>query len=179
MTRNVAFLRGMNVGGHRIRNPELCSHFVALGFTNVSAFLASGNVIFDARDDSSVLAHRIEERLESSLAYSVPTFLRTENEVRAIAEYEPFPPEVLELSAGKVQVALLLDRPETPARRVVSKLATEEDRLAIRGRELFWLPRGNLLASELDWTAIQTALGPMTVRTQRTVARIAAKFLTG
>ena len=52
MNRNVAFLRGMNLGGRRLMNDELCSHFTALGFTGVSAFLASGNVLFEAPEAS-------------------------------------------------------------------------------------------------------------------------------
>ena len=33
--RYVAFLRGMNVGGHRLTNAELCGHFEDLGFARV------------------------------------------------------------------------------------------------------------------------------------------------
>jgi uncharacterized protein (DUF1697 family) len=47
----VAFLRGMNVGGHRISGGELCAAFEELGFEDVSTFRASGNVIFAAGDD--------------------------------------------------------------------------------------------------------------------------------
>lgn len=179
MPRNVAFLRGMNVGGHRIKNPELCAHFVDLGFANVSAFLASGNVIFDARGDSSKLVCRIEEKLENSLGYAVPTFLRTADEVRAIAEREPFAQEALAKSTGKIQVAMLSNKPVASARRAVLDLSTEQDRLAIHGRDLFWLPRGNLTDSELDLSSIGATLGPMTVRTKRTIERIVAKFFAG
>ena len=43
MNRYVAFLRGMNLGRRRIKNPELCAAFEDIGFTNVAAYLASGN----------------------------------------------------------------------------------------------------------------------------------------
>lgn len=44
----VAFLRGINVGGHAvIRMSELQRAFEGLGFENVRTVLASGNVIFD------------------------------------------------------------------------------------------------------------------------------------
>ena len=43
MSRYAAFLRGMNVGGHRLSNDELRSHFAALGFAEVATFRASGN----------------------------------------------------------------------------------------------------------------------------------------
>ena len=46
MTRYVAFLRGMNLGNRRIKNPELAAEFERLGFEDVATFRASGNVVF-------------------------------------------------------------------------------------------------------------------------------------
>ena len=54
-------------------------------------------------------------------------------------------------------------------------LATDEDLLAIEGRELFWLPSGGTLESELDHKAIAKALGKGTQRTMGTIEQIAAK----
>jgi uncharacterized protein (DUF1697 family) len=48
MSAYVAFLRGMNVGGHRLSNGELRAHFAAMGFADVATFRASGNVVFAA-----------------------------------------------------------------------------------------------------------------------------------
>ena len=77
MNRYVAFLRGMNLGRRRIKNPELCAVFEDIGFTNVAAYLASGNVIFDAEDaEADAVAVAIECGLRDSLGYEVPTFLR-------------------------------------------------------------------------------------------------------
>ena len=177
MRRHIAFLRGMNLGHRRISNDDLCARFRAMGFSNVSAFLASGNVNFDVpRNASAEFAAHVEEGLRSSLGYEVPTFPRTADEVRAIAGHEVFSEE-LERSGGKVQVALLRGEPPNAARETVLNLATEEDRLAIHGRELFWLPRGNTSQSGLDLALIEAALGPMTVRTKRTLERIVARYL--
>jgi uncharacterized protein (DUF1697 family) len=44
MARYVAFLRGINLGGRRIANDELRSHFEALGCEDVATFRASGNL---------------------------------------------------------------------------------------------------------------------------------------
>ena len=91
MNRYVAFLRGMNLGRRRIKNPELCAAFEDIGFTDVAAYLASGNVIFDAVDsDTDAVAAAIESGLRVSLGYEVPTFLRSADEVRSIAGYAPF-----------------------------------------------------------------------------------------
>lgn len=178
MSRYVAFLRGMNLGRRRITNVELCACFDGMGFKHVSAFLASGNVVFDATRvaSSAKLIERIEDGLRRSLGYEVPTFLRTAAELRAIAGREVFT-EDLEESAGKIQVVLLAREPDAAARQTVLKLDTKDDRLDIQGRELFWLPRGNLLQSDLDLALIDATVGPMTVRTKRTLERIVAKVL--
>src|SRR4051794_184860 len=86
MERYVAFLRGMNLGGRRIKNEELRAEFEALGFEEVATFRASGNVIFAASKESeSRLRERIEAGLGEALGYAVPVFLRSCAEVAAIA----------------------------------------------------------------------------------------------
>lgn len=174
MPTHAAFLRGMNLGNRRITNDELCSHFEALGFGDVAAFLASGNVVFTADEtDPATLARRIEEGLRAALDYPVPTFLRTADEVRAIAAHEPFPAAS---SEGKLQVALLATAPSPADREAALAHATDDDRLALSARELYWLPAGPMSQSELDLRAIEKSLGAMTIRTARTIERLAAKF---
>jgi uncharacterized protein (DUF1697 family) len=176
MQRYVAFLRGMNLGGRRIKNDELRSEFETLGFASVACFRASGNVIFGVGDgDEEALTGRIEAGLGESLGYEVPVFLRSAAELIAIAEREPFEASLVGASKGKIQVVFLLDPPAKAQRRDALDLASDEDRLAIDGRELYWLPNGGMSESELDLKAIGAALGLTTIRTKGTVDQIAAK----
>jgi len=46
MTRYIAFLRAINVGGHTVKMEHLRGIFESMGFSNVETFIASGNVIF-------------------------------------------------------------------------------------------------------------------------------------
>ncbi|HYQ86023.1 MAG TPA: DUF1697 domain-containing protein, partial [Bacteroidota bacterium] len=49
MIQYAAFLRGINVGGHKpVRMSDLEKAFGQLGFRNVKTVLASGNVLFEA-----------------------------------------------------------------------------------------------------------------------------------
>ena len=172
----VAFLRGINVGGHRVKGPQLCAVFEEAGCREVSTFRASGNVIFDAdRKPEAELAARIEAGLEKALGYEAITFLRSAGEVLAIASSEPFEPAAVERSRGKLQVAMLTSKPAAKARKAVLAHATDSDRLAFGARELFWLPAGGTQDSELDWKAIAGVLGATTLRTMGTVEQIAAK----
>lgn len=173
----VAFLRGMNLGGRRIKNEELKTEFEALGFADVGCFRASGNVVFAAKEgDEAKLTRKIEAGLGEALGYEVPVFLRSAAELRAVAAHEPFDPKALMASKGKLQVIFLGQKPKAPVRKKALALATEEDRLAIERRELYWLPSGGISDSNLDLKALGTALGPWTMRTKGTVDQIVAKY---
>ena len=176
MERYVAFLRGMNLGKRRIKNDELRAEFEVLGFEDVATFRASGNVIFGAgRASRNALTRTIEHGLGDALGYEVPVFLRSSEEVAAIAAQEPFAVKQVEASKGKLQVTMLEKKPSAAARKQVLALATDEDQLAIESRELFWLPSGGTLESELDHKAIAKALGQGTQRTMGTIEQIASK----
>jgi len=178
MQRYVAFLRGMNLGGRRIKNEDLRCHFEAMGLEEVVTFRASGNVIFSPprREAEGKLATRVEAALDERLGYDVPVFLRSAKEISAIAAQQPFSPRAVAKSKGKLQVSLLKKKPSAAARKKVLALAGEEDLLAIEGRELYWLPSGGLLESDLDLKAIAQLLGLDTRRTMGTIEQIAAKL---
>jgi uncharacterized protein (DUF1697 family) len=176
MSKYAAFLRGINVGGHRVKSAELCTLFEAMGLGDVRTHRASGNVIFVApREPPEELSARIEESLERSLGYQVQTFLRTGEELRGIARMQPFTPASVEASTGKVQVGMLSERPSSRARRDVLGLASDHDRLAFGERELYWLPSGGMSDSALDLKLIATLIGSMTLRTRNTVEQIAER----
>jgi uncharacterized protein (DUF1697 family) len=176
MNRYVAFLRGMNLGGRRITNEELRARFEALGCEDVATFRASGNVVFSRDGDSAAeLTARLEGGLAEALGYEVPVFLRSDRELLAIAGHEPFDRKQLSASKGKLQICLLRKKPPAAAAKKALALSTEEDRLAIAGRELYWLPKGGMSESELDLKALAGILGPTTIRTKGTIDQIAAK----
>jgi uncharacterized protein (DUF1697 family) len=176
MGHYVAFLRGMNLGGRRIKNEELRAEFEALGFAEVSCFRASGNVVFAAERGEGKLTGQIEAGLGEALGYEVPVFLRSAAELAALAAHEPFEAAAVESSKGKLQVALLPEKPAAKARKAALAEATDEDRLALEGRELYWLPSGGISDSDLNLKAIEVAVGPWTMRTIGTIEQIVAKY---
>lgn len=178
MDRYVAFLRGMNLGNRRIKNEELRRHFEAMGFEAVATFRASGNVIFSTpkREGEAKLATRVEAELDERLGYDVPVFLRSAAELTAVAAHQPFDAKVLAKSKGKLQVSFLKKKPAAAARKKALAQATDEDLLAVEGRELYWLPSGGISESDLDLKEIDAALGAGTLRTMGTVEQIAAKL---
>ncbi len=178
MKTSVAFLRGMNVGGHRVTNAELRSIFTKqLKFTGVATYRASGNVIFqhDEETEPAALQQHIEAELEDALGYAVPTFVRGADELSKIAARAPFPADSVAGSKGALQVTMLPKQPSARARARALALSTNADRLALFGRELYWLPSGGVLDTQLDMKALERALGTGTMRTLGTLQGIARK----
>jgi uncharacterized protein (DUF1697 family) len=178
MARYIAFLRGINVGGHQVRMDDLRRWFEALELDNVATFIASGNVIFEAgRAKPATLTARIERQLRDSLGYEVPTFLRTDAELARIAEHEPFAD--LQVSDGESSyVAFLYERPGAAAAKKVMALSNETDHVVVHDRELYWHVRGRMADSTLGPPVFEKALGsvPATVRNLNTVQRLAKKY---
>jgi uncharacterized protein (DUF1697 family) len=167
----------MNLGRRRITNEDLRAHVEALGFADVATFRASGNVILGAPAEEPVadVARRLENGLGKALAYSVPVFVRSAEQMRAMAAFEPFEAKALAASKGKLQVVLLSAAPSAAERRRAHALAPDDDRFAFEGGELYWLPSGGLADTELDLKALEQVVGPITVRTKGTIELIAAK----
>lgn len=90
-TKYIAFLRGINIGGHNVKMERLRELFSELGLTSVRSHIQSGNVFFETTEaDRARLTRKIEEDLSAGLGYEVPTFLRTIAEVERAIRLDPF-----------------------------------------------------------------------------------------
>ena len=177
MTRYVAFLRAINVGGHTVKMNELQRLFQGWGGTNVETFIASGNVVFDTSRRSADAAERsLEGHLQQALGYPVVTFLRTLPELVDVAGQAPFPPS--EYDAGATLfVGFMKAAPAPAAARGVMSLRSEVDDFAIKGREIYWLRRRQLMQSVSDGPPLGRFISsPITMRNVNTVRRLAAKY---
>jgi uncharacterized protein (DUF1697 family) len=91
MTSYVTLLRGINVGGRNlIKMPALKACFEANGFENVSTYIQSGNVVFEAPDRRSLqLTRRIEEMLAEAFDYVPAVVVRNREQMQAIVARAP------------------------------------------------------------------------------------------
>ncbi len=188
MTRAVALLRGINVGGRTANKAQLAGVLTSLGLTGVSTFIASGNVLFDldpgptgkgptgkdslTEADRADLEARIETGLQAALGFAVVTFVRTAAEVSAAAGLDAFPGTDPAVSR---HVGFLKTVPSSAVRDAVAALSTDRDVLSIHGRELWWLAHDGVGRSALKPGALDKAAGqPVTARNVTTVRKLAA-----
>jgi uncharacterized protein (DUF1697 family) len=131
-----AFLRGVNLGKRTVKSPELKAAFESLGFTNVRTYIASGNVIFDAKEkDGAKLEKKIEKGLKDAFGYEVPAVVRSRAEMETILQDNPFAkaPE-----STKTYISFLSAAPDKAvAKKFEKDRANENERFKFIGRELY------------------------------------------
>jgi uncharacterized protein (DUF1697 family) len=178
MPHFIAFLRGINVGGHRVKMDRLRTLFEDAGFEDVSTFISSGNVLFSSQwEDAEVIREGIELQLKEQLGYEVPTFIRTPNELDAIVAHEP-PARAGDDVGYASHYVILLDGPASESLRVkCMELESDSDRFSFSGAEVHWLLRGKLSESPLFGRRLEEATRGVrtTTRNINTLQRIASK----
>ena len=178
MPQYIAFLRGINVGGHRVKMDRLRGLFEELSLRDVSTFIASGNVVFSGQSGGiEALSEKIERHLALRLGYDVATFLRSPVELSAIIAFQP--PEVVEGGpSSSSDYVIFLRSPASPElRSLFETLGSETDGFRFSGSEIYWRVQGKLSESPLFGKELEKALRgvPTTMRNMNTLRRIAAK----
>ena len=167
----MAFLRAINTPGRQVKMDRLRAVFESVGLESVETFIASGNVIFDAETEPPT--DELEASLERELGFATPVYLRTADEVIAVADLRPFRD-----SEGQVEVSFLPARPDTGAVEQLLGTVSGADRLAVVGAEVYWLLAGPRSESAHREATVVKILGmPTTRRAIRTVQRISDRYL--
>lgn len=179
MPRYIAFLRGINVGGHRVKMDHLRGLFEELEFEKVATFIASGNVIFSAESDNrQALGDEIERHLHRELGYEVATFLRNPAELDAMAAFESAALAAGDPPASSVYVMLMADSASQEMQLKFADLQSEMDRFEFSGNEVYWLIQGKISESPLFGGGMEGAVRgvPTTMRNMNTIRRLIAKL---
>ena len=172
----VAFLRAVNVGGRLVKMDVLRGIFEKLGLTEVSTFIASGNVIFESDGAPDDLEAAIEKSLKATLGYDVTTMVRTMGNVATVLDIV----QGKKLSPGNgatLYIGFLKRAPPRGAARAVAGMSNEVDSLLVIGQELYWRCWKAFSDSTVTGPRLEKVLGtPATFRNFNTVQRIAARF---
>ena len=89
-TRYVALLRGINVGGrNKIAMTDLRDAFTECGFSGVSTYIQSGNVLFESDRPARFLDTEIETALERRFGVPIVVVVRSHRRLRTVVEQAP------------------------------------------------------------------------------------------
>jgi uncharacterized protein (DUF1697 family) len=138
MTAYVALLRAINVGGTgRLEMADLHALCEGCGFTSVSTFIQSGNVVFRTKRSEASVLKLLEQTLTEKIGRPVGVLVRSAEELHAVVERNPFP----DAPPNRLIIFFLA----APLRR--GTLETIEtaggEQLATHGREVYvYYPQG-------------------------------------
>ncbi|HEY3500231.1 MAG TPA: DUF1697 domain-containing protein [Polyangiaceae bacterium] len=176
MTRYVALLRGINVGGNNpIKMSALKACFEKHGFHGVTTYIASGNVLFDADGaKAAALGATIEAALSKTFDYRASVVLRSAKQMRDTLTRAP---KGFGTQRDKYRYdVLFLKEPLTPAAALRSVVATPGVDEVHTGPGALYFSRlvARVTESQLPKLLGTAAYKSMTIRNYNTTAKLVA-----
>lgn len=139
MTKYIAILRGINVGGRRkILMANLKELFSELGFTDIKTYIQSGNVIFNSKgkDDDIILGNKIEQSISKNYDFEVPVIVRTSNELNEAISKNSFL-EKNKVDIERLHLTFLKEVPETSKLETIKTSDYSPDKFKIIDKNVF------------------------------------------
>jgi len=163
MTAFIVLLRAVNVGGTgRLPMTDLRAMCVAAGYSQVQTYIASGNLVFVAKDQQAQIKATLEARLKAYAGKPVGVVVRTAGEMAAVLAANPFPK-----AAPNRTVAIFLDEPP-PANALDGIRGRKDEELRLGRREIYVHYGEGMGKSKLVIPAAKTG----TARNMNTVAKL-------
>lgn len=171
--RYVALLRGINVGGRStIRMADLKDCVEALGYDEVSTFIASGNVLLSTpKRDAAKLEGEIERALERRFHLPITVVVRSREELGRIVK--AIPAEWIGNEKLRVNVAFL--RRKLDGRKLARELPPREgvDEVVATKAAVIWATKRDALTrSGMQKLAGDPAYKDLTVRNLNTTLKL-------
>jgi uncharacterized protein (DUF1697 family) len=164
MTRYVALLRAVNVGGTgKLAMTELKAMCSDAGFTRVETYIASGNVVFDSKAAASKVKAVLEARLLEYFGKPMGVVVRTALEMAAVLQGNPFPK-----AEPKHTYAIFLDE-RPPADALDKATGRSDEKMVLGDREIYVHYASGMGRSKLRIPAAKMG----TARNMNTVAKLA------
>ncbi|WP_417449379.1 DUF1697 domain-containing protein [Kordiimonas sp.] len=161
MTKFVALMRGINVGGHRkIKMADLKQVIMAAGFDGVQTYVQSGNVVFEgAAAPVADIGQVLEAACEKAFGFHTEIMVRDAATFRAEAEACPYVDAALEPLGGRetklLHVAFLSAAPNAAHIEAVTGAYNGPEDIALRGNALYIYYREG--SGRSDFTKLLTA----------------------
>jgi uncharacterized protein (DUF1697 family) len=145
VTRYVALLRGVNVGGVTVKMADLAEVVRGLGYDDVKTVLASGNVLFTTTDAASTAKQKLEAALRKHFGYEAWVHVLTQAKIGKIVEAFPF-----ERTSDRHAYVVFILKPELLDELLAVELDPEVETAARGDGVLYWsTPKGSTLDSAM------------------------------
>ena len=174
MTRFVALLRGINVGGkNKLPMRDLAAIFEAAGCTDVETYIQSGNVVYSTKSDGEAqIPQMVSQRITEQFGLKVPVIVRSSAELDRVVANNPFLSEGADADA--LHVGFLADATSAKAIASLDAQRSPPDRFAVVGKEIYLCLPNGMARTKLTNAYFDRALSTVsTMRNWRTVLMLA------
>jgi uncharacterized protein (DUF1697 family) len=174
MPRYVALLRSVNVAGHgRLAMADLRNSFDALGFTEVTTFIQTGNVLFTTRSTKlPALAQTIETQLAHDFGQAPAVIMRTVDDLLRIGTASPYAKKG---DPSRHHVTFLVEAPSKDRLAAFVVPKSGRDELRIDGTEVYVHTPDGYADTKLTGAYLERHLGVLsTTRNWNTVTKLCA-----
>lgn len=163
----VGLLRGVNVGGNKkMPMADLRSLIEGLGFSEVSTYIQSGNIIFSS--STTPKATMLEAAIEERFAIKTDVVLRNASELDSAVKNNPFSVS----GEVRVYVGFMVKKAPEAIGAALDHQRFEPDRFAIVGSQVYlYLPAG-IGQSKLPNYLIRQLKTSLTMRNWNTVNKL-------
>lgn len=169
MSRRIILVRAVNVGGAKLPMADWRALAEDLGATDVSTYIASGNLLCTPPADLDQFDRALEGAVEQRFGFFREVISRSVEEVKAALAAHPF--EVIEPKYS--YVVFLAGGPTAEAIAKARTFETGEDRWEVIGRELHIRYAAGAGRPQMKDVSVGRALGsPGTARNLNTVRKL-------
>ena len=139
LSRYVALLRAINVGGHAvIKMTNLKKMFESLGLTDVTTYIQTGNAVFSSGEtDREKLTALIEMKFKSVTGHESKIFILTNEKLKKASSHNPFEPEKLG-KEQKCHLMFLSGKPDEAHIKELMKLKGEEYKFHVHDDVMYY-----------------------------------------
>lgn len=172
MTRMVALLRAVNVGGRKLPMADFRKQMAELGWRNVATYVQSGNLVFDAECSPAEAEAAIEALVREQYGYDAPAMVRTRDQWAGYPGGNPFP-EAARDTPGFVLMLIAKETLKADAAEAIQARAAAGEQVRKVG-ETLWIhfPEGSG-TSKITPALMDKAMGSTaTSRNYRTVCTL-------
>ena len=175
MNRYIALLRGINVGGkNKIAMPALRAAFEKTGFSNVSTYINSGNVLFSAEDSRlPALAQTCEAAILTAFGLAITVCVISAD---ALAEALAHAPNWWDQDPACKHNAIFAIPPASTEEILldIGQIKPEYEKLAAHGQVIFWsAPLETFSRTRLSKVVSAPAYQSVTIRNANTAKKLA------
>ena len=173
MTRWIALLRGINVGGHnKIPMAELRTMCSDIGWQDVATYIQSGNILFGAKGTISSLEKQLGEAIASHFGHRIHIIVRPAAAWPLYLRLNPFP-DASEAEPNRVMLALARNKLPPDTAENLQQYATSGESIAQRTDSLWIHYASGSARSKITPALLDRLAGsPVTTRNWRTVLKI-------